>query len=163
MSPGCHRTITSRFSSYGPKLIEGTCSLNRRLVDSLTLVDVVAAFFKRKVSLKRPRFSRCEITVVLYDIVFDERTRSPAINRKVARSRGCVCATVFDSPGMEIGSVLLFIRNIQDSKQETNLDPPGLQPFPHTKPPPPLHFAVYEPPLPLLHWWLPPPSCQNDQ
>jgi hypothetical protein len=82
-----------------PKLLECLGTINRGLVDTSSLEDVVGGTVAGYSSLARSGRGRVVRAVGFDDIVLDEGAASPTVDSKVAVSVGLVCATVVDDPG----------------------------------------------------------------
>lgn len=58
--------------AHRPVLLEGTSTLDRRLVDARRLVDLVRALLGREVAHRSPRLVRCQVAVRFNHVVLDQ-------------------------------------------------------------------------------------------
>lgn len=70
----------------GPVLIEGGSALDGRLVDLLVLVDVVGCAITGDSSFMSHAVARVVVSVAFHDVVFNQRTSSPAVDGKIGIS-----------------------------------------------------------------------------
>ena len=80
----------------GPVLVEGRGALDRRLVDTRRLVDVVGRAVRDDGALERETAARVVCAEVLDDVVLDERARGPAVQGQVRVARGVIVGGVGD-------------------------------------------------------------------
>jgi len=147
--PRCNGSACALLRSDAPILLKSACSVDGRLVRAGTLVKLVCSFLEGKIALQRPRFAGRQVAVGLNDVVLDQGVACPSVNGEISWSSGFICAAVLDCP-VDLVSCTVISRYVLRVPCRSHLDPPGFHPLPHTKPPPPLHLAVYEPPPPLL-------------
>lgn len=163
---GGDSTSDSLLGADRPVLLKGRRANNRRLIDTSTSIHCISSFIDREVAFFSPWFVRQQVSMCIHDVVFDERVPSPAIYSQIAGAFRCVVAGVRNSSRESRQQTCAFYNILINIKKNTDLLPPGLHPFPHTKPlEPPLlcQVTLYEPPAPLLHRKVPPPSDQEDQ
>lgn len=70
----------------GPVLIEGGSALDGRLVDLLVLVDVVGCAITGDSSFMSHAVARVVVSVAFHDVIFNQRTSSPAVDGKIGIS-----------------------------------------------------------------------------
>jgi hypothetical protein len=81
-----------------PVLVEGRSALDRGLVDTRTLVDVVRGTIRCDCALVCERAGRVVCAKVLEDIVLDERVGGPTVDGEVGVTRGRVVGGEGDIP-----------------------------------------------------------------
>lgn len=84
---GGHGTAGTLAAADGPVLVEGRSALDGGLVDLLVLIDIVGGTVTGNSTLVGHARARVVGTVVLQDVVLDERASSPAVNGEVSIAR----------------------------------------------------------------------------
>jgi hypothetical protein len=81
-----------------PELGKGPGALDGGLVDAGRLEYFVRTLIDRELALGLPWLVGGQVGVGLNDVVLDQRVPGPAVDGKVARAGGVVCAGEFDGP-----------------------------------------------------------------
>lgn len=156
---GSNRPTHALLGPHRPILLEGPCPLDGWFVRPRTLVDFERAFIDGEVALGSPRLVGGEVGVRFEDVVLDQGIPSPAIDGEVAGPGGIVGARVPDG-SLAGESAKCSYNSGSVCHCWADLAPPPLHPLPHTKPPLLFQLAEKEPPWPLEHLILLPPSDQ---
>lgn len=97
-----HGTTGALAAADGPVLVEGRSALDGGLVDLLVLIDIVGGTVTGNSTLVGHAGARIVGTVVLQDVVLDERASSPAVNGEVSITRRIEGSGEVDVPKNEV-------------------------------------------------------------
>lgn len=94
--PRRHRAAHPLLRPHRPVLLERARPLDRRLLVTRALEDLVGALLEGEVALGSPGLVGREVAVGFDDIVLDERVLRPAVNGEVAGAGRLVRAAISD-------------------------------------------------------------------
>lgn len=143
----------------GPVLVEGGRAGHRGLINLLVLVDVVDGTVAGDSSLVGHCATGVVVAVVLEDVVLDQGTGGPTVDREVRVSGGAECSFECDVP---IGDTELAWLPWPCMLSFSYRALPVDHPLPEVKSPQSSQVTEYSPALPLVYSTVPPPLVQNE-
>ena len=159
MSAGCDCATRTVRTADGPILVECFGAFDRRLIDTLSSVEIVGSTVGRDGTEEGRAGAGVECSERLHDIVLDQGVTSPTVHSEVTVAIGAVVGGVAD--GTKEGEETSGGGNGTDLS--TDRADPGFHPFPPTKFPLfPDQVTLYWPPAPLVYVTWPALSVQNE-